>query len=87
MLGVVGLACCPFGILAAIPAAIVGTLGRREIEASGGMQTGRGMATAGVVLGAIGIVLAVIGFVYLGFVISTEEFQDGFGEGYREGAP
>ena len=87
ILGIIGLVCCPFGILAAIPAAILGNLGRKEIEASGGRQTGRGMAMAGVVLGIIGIVLAVIGFVYLGYLMTTEEFQEGFREGYREGAP
>ncbi len=87
VLGIIGLVCCPFGILAAIPAAIVGNLGRKEIEASDGMQTGRGMATAGLILGVIGILLAVIGFVFFGFMISTEEFQEGFREGYREGAP
>jgi hypothetical protein len=75
------------GILAATPAVILGHLGRKEIGASGGTQTGRGMATTGLVLGIIGIVLAVIGFAFFGYLVTTEEFQEGFREGYQEGAP
>jgi hypothetical protein len=61
--GILSLICC--GIFAAIPAIILGVLGRREIDASGGIVTGRGMATAGLVLGIIGIVLSVITVILL----------------------
>lgn len=41
--------------IGAILALILGYKAREEIDASGGMQTGRGMATAGIVLGWIGV--------------------------------
>lgn len=41
--------------IGAILALIFGYKARREIDESGGSQTGRGMATAGIVLGWIGI--------------------------------
>lgn len=54
--------------LGSILALIFGYIARRQIDASGGWQAGRGMATAGIVLGWVGvgtlvlvIVLAVIG--------------------------
>jgi hypothetical protein len=40
-------------------ALVFGYKARREIAASGGMQTGRGMATAGIVLGWVWIGIAV----------------------------
>ena len=58
ILGILGLVCC--GFFAGIPALILGRSAQREIDASGGMQTGRGMATAGFVLGIISCVLGVI---------------------------
>ena len=42
-------------IFAAIPAVILGRNARKEIQASGGMMTGDGMAQAGIVLGWINI--------------------------------
>lgn len=58
--------------IGAILALIFGYKARREIDASGGTQTGRGMATAGIVLGWIGIagVLLMIGGAFLAFSIS-----------------
>ena len=41
--------------ITSILALVFGYKARREIDASGGVQTGRGMATAGVVLGWIGV--------------------------------
>jgi hypothetical protein len=57
VLGIVGLALC--GPFAAIPAIIVGRSAQREIDASGGWQTGSGLATAGIVLGWIEVALMV----------------------------
>ena len=60
VLGILGLLCC--GILG-IPAIILGKQAQKEIDSSGGMQTGRGMATAGFVLGiiaCIGLVVTII---------------------------
>ena len=41
------------GILASIPAIILGHVARKNIRASGGRLSGQGMATAGMVLGWI----------------------------------
>lgn len=46
--------------IGAILALIFGYKARKEIDASGGMQTGRGMATAGIVLGWIGVAGAIL---------------------------
>lgn len=61
VLGILGLLCC--GFFTGIPALILGKQAQNEIDASGGMQTGRGMATAGFVLGIIAIVFGVIGVI------------------------
>jgi hypothetical protein len=58
ILGIVGLICC--GIFAGIPALILATLAKGEIRASGGTQTGQGMATAGFWMGIVSIVFSVI---------------------------
>jgi hypothetical protein len=59
VLGILGLVSC--GPIAAIPAIVVGRSAQREIDASGGMVTGRGLATAGVVLGWIEVAVMVLG--------------------------
>jgi uncharacterized protein DUF4190 len=64
VLGILGLLCC--GILG-VPAIILGKQAQNEIDRSGGAQTGRGMATAGFVLG----ILALIGVVIVGILFAT----------------
>jgi hypothetical protein len=54
---------CGVGSLAAI---ICGHLGLREIDRSSGTQTGRGMAIAGLVIGYLGLIAAVL---YLSLVM------------------
>ncbi|MBV9832314.1 MAG: DUF4190 domain-containing protein [Marmoricola sp.] len=61
ILGIVGVVCC--GFIAGIPALILGKQAQREIDASGGAQSGRGMATAGFVLGIISCVFGVLGVI------------------------
>ncbi len=61
VLGIVGMLCC--GFFAGIPAIILGRSAQSEIDASGGIQGGRGLATAGFVLGIIACVLGVIGII------------------------
>lgn len=58
ILGIVSIVCC--GILAGIPALILGNIAKKEIAAAGGMQSGGGMAKAGVILGIISIALTII---------------------------
>jgi hypothetical protein len=62
VLGILSLVCCSFfaGVFAGIPAIILGNMARTEIDASGGIQSGRGMAVAGVVLGIIALALSVV---------------------------
>ena len=63
VLGILGLLCC--GFFTGIPALILGKQAQSEIDASGGQQTGRGMATAGFILGIISIVWGIIGVILL----------------------
>lgn len=58
VLAVVGLLFCP--IVFSVAAIILGVLARRDIDASGGLLKGRGLATAGLVVGVIGLVLGII---------------------------
>lgn len=58
ILGILSIVAC--GILAGLPALILGSSARKEIEASGGAQTGAGMAKAGVILGWISVVLTIL---------------------------
>jgi hypothetical protein len=75
VLGILGtVLCCVF---AGVPAIILGNIARKEIDASQGLQEGRGMATAGLVLGIISTVLSVLYYIFMGVLIGT----DGFGEG------
>jgi hypothetical protein len=73
ILGILSLVC--FGLLAGIPAIILGHMAKNEIDASGGMQEGRGMAQAGFIMGIISTVLSVLGaiiwIVALGAMMST----------------
>lgn len=59
--GILGLICC--GLVGGIPALILGNMAKKEIAASGGAETGAGMAQAGFVLGIIAIVLSVLGLI------------------------
>ena len=62
ILGIVGLALCPF---VGIGGFVLGGRVRREIDAAPGQWGGRGVATAGWVLGIISIVYAALVLVYV----------------------
>lgn len=63
VLGILGIAgSC--GCLTGIPAIFLGRTAKREIEASDGLETGGGLATAGVVLGIISTVLMLLGIAW-----------------------
>jgi hypothetical protein len=76
VLGIVGLIFCP--VVASIPAIILGYQGRNEIDASQGRQTNRGIATAGIVTGWIGVVFGVvlIALVLLGMAVGGVTTDD-----------
>ena len=59
--GILGLICC--GLIGGIPALILGNMAKKEIAASGGAETGAGMAQAGFILGIIAIVLGILGII------------------------
>lgn len=58
ILGILSLICC--GIFTGIPAIILGGSAKREVGASGGAQSGLGMAKAGVILGWISVAWSII---------------------------
>ena len=55
VLGILGLVFCP--LICSVLALVFGYQGRQEVDASGGKISGRGSATAGIVLGWIGVVI------------------------------
>ena len=68
VLGIVGLVMmCGYGvgIIPAIVAVVFGTIARKEVRASGGAIGGEGMATAGLVVGWIGVGLGILASVLL----------------------
>jgi hypothetical protein len=84
ILGILGPLCC--GVFTAVPALILGIMARKEIDASGGRQSGRGMAIAGIILGIVGIIVSILFIAFWGYIVTTPEFQEGFQEGFEEGA-
>lgn len=59
MLGIVGVPCCTFFVFG-IGALVTGFFARKQINESQGALKGGGMATAGIVLGVLTIVLAIV---------------------------
>ena len=78
VLGIVGLLCCTLFVLG-IGAVVTGFLARKQIAESGGRLKGGGMATAGLVLGAVSIVLALAYWVLIfsGAIDNDFYFQTG----------
>jgi hypothetical protein len=59
VLGILGIPCCTFFVFG-IGAVVTGYLGRKQINESHGALKGGGMATAGLILGIVTIVLAIV---------------------------
>jgi hypothetical protein len=57
ILGILGLAVCPFVGIAAL---LIGNKARKQIDAAPGQFAGRGMATAGFVMGIVSVALVVL---------------------------
>lgn len=57
--GILGVVCCGSWVFS-IAAIVLGLLSRKEIAESGGAKTGAGMAMAGLILGAVGIVISIL---------------------------
>lgn len=58
ILGIIGLFMCP--VICSVLAIIIGSMAKGEIAASGGYQAGESNAKAGIVLGWIGLALAMV---------------------------
>lgn len=61
VLGVLSILCC--GLFTGIPAVIVGFMHKNKVEANPNQYGGRGLALAGIITGAIGTVLFIIGII------------------------
>ena len=59
--------------IGSILALIFGLVARNQIQESQGQQQGQGLAIAGIVLGAIGVALLVLGLIF-DFVTFTSDF-------------
>jgi hypothetical protein len=72
VLGILGLVFCP--LICSVLALVFGYQSRREIDASGGRLGGRSNATAGIVLGWIGVAIcaAFIALVIIGMATSGD---------------
>jgi hypothetical protein len=64
VLGVVGFVFCTWFVLS-LAAAVTGFIARRQINASQGTLKGAGMATSGLVLGVVSVVLGLLIWVVL----------------------
>ncbi len=72
VLGIIGLLCCgPVGIAAFI----IGRKTEKEIIASNGSLGGAGLAKAGWILGAIAIVLLILGIVFYAILFAVGGFE------------
>ncbi len=65
--GILGFTFLPF--IGSVIALITGSMAKREIAESRGTLGGEGLAQAGIILGWIGVALAVIGFCITGVII------------------
>jgi hypothetical protein len=76
--GIVGIVFCP--IVFSVAAIILGYQARKEIDASAGRQQNRGIATAGIITGWVGLAFGavlIVGFVILGMNSDTSEGDGG----------
>jgi hypothetical protein len=75
VLGLVGLLCC--GLLAGIPAILLGFAARKEVKDSGGAVTGDGLALGGIITGAIAVLWSLLAVVAVVAVLA-------FGDAVRD---
>lgn len=60
VLGILGLVCCG-SLVMSIAAIVLGVMGRKKVQQ--GLATNGGAATAGMIMGIIGVVLSIIGLI------------------------
>ncbi len=68
--------CCGLGLVGILPI-VLGVKARNEIRATGGQQEGEGMALAGIITGAIALVLSlvVIVLIIIAFASGQADFD------------
>ena len=82
VLGIVSIplsCCCYIGVIPGILAIVFGVLSRKEIQKSLGNQKGDGMALAGLILGAVGLLLVIGSIIYafsLGGITSNQFWKE-----------
>ncbi len=62
--------CCGLGVFGVVPV-VLGVMARSEIRRSGGQQGGEGMALAGIITGAVAVVLSLAVIVVIVFAIAS----------------
>lgn len=62
VLGIVGMLCCP--IVFSVMAIVFGSQAKNEIDRDPSAYSNRGMATAGIVLGVVGLIFGVLLLIY-----------------------
>jgi hypothetical protein len=86
IVSVLGICCYGLpGFVLGIAAVVLGAIARKNINASNGTQVGGGMATAGLIMGIVGVALGIIVAIMMAFIVSTPEFQREFDKGFNEG--
>lgn len=75
---ILGIVCCGC-FMPSIAGIICGYIGGKQIDASNGAQTGKGLARAGFILGIIGIALSVIGWIIEIIAIAMQHRAGGGG--------
>lgn len=68
MLGILSFVFCP--VVGAIAAIITGGRAKKAVDRSGGAKTGRGLATAGQIIGSANLVLSVLAAVLIGVLVN-----------------
>ena len=72
IVGIASLVICCVGVPGGVAALIMGIIGRNQINQSGGVQSGSGMALTGIICGAAAIGVSILGWIlYVAGVLSS----------------
>jgi hypothetical protein len=74
VLGILGLPCCMFFVLG-IAAVVTGLIGRKQIRESQGRLKGDGMALAGIVLGVVAVMFALVYYILIATGVVESSFD------------
>jgi hypothetical protein len=74
VLGILGLPCCMFFVLG-IAAVVTGLIGRKQIRESQGRLKGDGMALAGIVLGVVAVMFALVYYILMATGVVESNFD------------